>query len=363
MRARGWIVGVVMALLPAVAAAQDAVVVDEAPHLPTTREIAYDSNSYYWPGGRWWVNMSAEFGWMSPKPWPNTVQLRPLDVVGQRLPSNIVLPRNPSPNSLQMGLGFNGGMWFSEAQRFGVDLGLLLYPGPTRSINGYTTGTLVYFPNGTDQSAPVMVRFPEQFAKVAVPVPATATDFFTTVDVNFRGGGRVTESLRLDVLFGYRFAYLDDELFLGTQNTSGTYTDQYGNQSSYAAYKQNRMIVENYFNGGQVGVEAGFNSPAFTVTAAAKIAYGGLTSRTGQSGAFLYPNMPVRTETETRAAYMPSFNGRFGVRLTDGVTAFVGYNFVYLDHVTRFGDVFTSGPITTSPFWVQSVSLGFDLRF
>ena len=44
---------------------------------------------------------------------------------------------------------------------------------------------------------------------------------------------------------------------------------------------------------------------------------------------------------------------------------FAGYSFQYLNRVSRLGDVLdpaaTGVPLTT--FWVQSVNLGFELRY
>ncbi|MFO0802077.1 MAG: BBP7 family outer membrane beta-barrel protein [Gemmataceae bacterium] len=359
MRAREWIASLVLAFSPAIATAQP----EPIPESPV-ETVVYEEPTADWFAGRWWVRSSAEFGWTSARSWPDAVKLRPFDLVGQRVPS-LTLPRNDTRHNLQMGFGFNGGLWLGDSQQVGLDLGFLLYPGPVRGINGYTTGAYVHFPNGPDQSAPILVKFPDAFADFAMPMPATATDLFTTVDLNLRGGGKLTPSLRVDLLLGYRYASVEDQLYLGTENTGGTYTDPYGNQTSNDAYKQNRMTVENSFHGGQAGVEAAYRSQMFDITWAAKLAYGGQTTKVGASGVFLYPNMPMRTETETRAAFLPSFNGRFGVRLSDGCTAFVGYNFLYWDRVSRFGDAFApgGGPIPGSPFWVQSVSLGFDLRF
>jgi hypothetical protein len=362
MRAREWIACLVAAVLPLTGAAQPERAVVEAP----PAEIVYDPPPALFPEGLWWTNISMEFGWTTPRSWPNVVNLRPPDLVGNRIPS-LTLPRNDARYGLQMGLGLNIGRWFSEEQHFGLDFGGLLFPGPTRGINGYTTGTLVHFPNGPDQSAPILVRFPEPFANFAMPLPATATDLFATLDLNLRAGGRINDSFRLDVLVGYRFAFLQDQLYLGTENTnSGTTNGDYQQQqTSNDAYKANRMTVENAFHGGQVGLEGTFNTRRFFASGAAKIAYGGLTTSSDASGAFLYPSMRVRFQSETRGVFLPTFTGRFGVRLSEGCSVYVGYNFLQMPRISRFGDAFAPGcgPLPSSDFWVQSVSLGFDLRF
>lgn len=359
MRAR---VGIAVVVLMLAAAAPAAAQEEPAPPIelepiPATSDVA-------WPGGMWWANLSAEFGWTSARSWPDAVKLRPLDLVGQRVPS-LTLPRNDTRHTLQTGFGFNGGLWLGESQRIGFDLGILLYPGPARGITGYSTGALVRFPDGFERGPPIIVKMPEPFANFPMAVPATATDLFVTGDLNLRGGGRITDSLRIDLLFGYRFAYLEDQVYLGTETPGGTADADSGDYRTNDDYTLNRMSVENYFHGGQVGLEAGYHTQLLAVTWAAKLAYGGLTSRVGASGVFLHPSMPVRTENETRAAFLPSFNGRVGLRVSDGVTLFAGYSFLYWDRVSRFGDAFVpgSGPIPGSPFWVQSVSLGFDLRF
>jgi hypothetical protein len=359
MRARERIAVVVLLL-----AAASPATAQEEPVPPIELEPIPVSTDDARPDGRWWANLSAEFGWASARSWPDAVKLRPLDVVGQRIPS-LTLPRNDTRHTLQMGFGFNGGLWLGESQNVGLDLGILVYPGPARGITGYSTGAFVRFPDSFERGAPIIVKMPEPFSDFPMAVPATASDLFVTGDLNLRGGGRITDSLRIDLLFGYRFAYLEDQVYLGTEIPGDTTDDDTRDFRTNDDHTLNRMSVENYFHGGQVGLEAGYHTQLLAVTWAAKLAYGGLTSRIGTRGVFQYPNMPVRTENETRAAFLPSFNGRIGLRVSDGVTLFAGYSFLYWDRVSRFGDAFApgSGPIPGSPFWVQSVSLGFDLRF
>ena len=61
--------------------------------------------------------------------------------------------------------------------------------------------------------------------------------------MNYRHNLHCGPSARLDLLAGYRFAYLEDELFLG-EVPDGSNDD----------YLHNRIAVHNPFHGGQVGL-------------------------------------------------------------------------------------------------------------
>jgi hypothetical protein len=58
-------------------------------------------------------------------------------------------------------------------------------------------------------------------------------------------------------------------------------------------------------------------------------------------------------------------NVQVGRQLGQHARVFVGYSFQYMSEVARLGDVLnpaTTG-ISYTDFWVQSLSLGFELRY
>ena len=73
--------------------------------------------------------------------------------------------------------------------------------------------------------------------------PTTLSSWYTTADVNYRHNLYCGPNARLDALAGYRFALLQDELYLGEPP-----------DSSRDEHENNRIAVSNRFHGGQVGL-------------------------------------------------------------------------------------------------------------
>lgn len=306
------------------------------------------------PLGRWWFDTSVEFAWMSTQDNPKVVRIHSPDFFGNRIPAiRIDMCRSQTP-AFGAGLQFHLGRWFDDNQMFGLEAGGFILPGAAQTFQAKAPHTLVLFPAGTDQSAPLLLRFPQQFGNLSTTFPATESTSFTTVDLDVRAGLLVTEQARLDFLAGYRFAYLEDELYFGDLPTGG-----------HDDYRSNRMTVENTFHGAQVGLGAHYRTTRWYTDGFFKLALGGVTTKSAASGAFLYPDQPVRFQSDSHAAFMPTLNLRVGYRLSERASVFAGYNFLYLSRASRLGDAFTpgSGSLSNSEFWIQSLSLGLDCRF
>jgi hypothetical protein len=169
--------------------------------------------------------------------------------------------------------------------------------------------------------------------------------------VNYRYTVVRAETARVDVLAGYRFAYLSDELYLGDEP-----------EGRSTAYQHNRLQAETTFHGGQFGVAAGLDYGAWYADGVAKIAYGTVTTETGASGAFGYSTPRPRLGGETRGAVLPTVGLKTGLRLGDRGSVFASYSFQYLDRVARLGDAFC-GCGGHSDLWVNALGLGLEFRF
>src|SRR5262249_33362496 len=108
----------------------------------------------------------------------------------------------------------------------------------------------------------------------------------------------------------------------------------------------------------------------------AKIAFGVVTPDVTTSGLFVGAearrgrNGFTRLATlasgeESQFAVLPTFNVSFGRQLTDHARVFAGYTFYYLSRAARLGDALDpgNGELKLTDFWVNSVSLGFELRY
>jgi hypothetical protein len=166
---------------------------------------------------------------------------------------------------------------------------------------------------------------------------------------------------------------------------------------------QDRILVYNNFNGGQVGLRGEAHCGMFVINMSSKLAIGNMHSRveiTGQSGfnnpttgqigtAFggLYATSTnIGTYNLDDFAVVPEANVNVGVYITRGLSVFLGYNFLYTNKIVRPGSqvnplVDTSTvpasvnygatnrpaafrlPIETEDFFLMGVNFGLRLQY
>lgn len=296
----------------------------------------------------WRVSVAGQMGWLSTRGLPRALTLTPPDVFGRTVPG-MILPTDGRGND-----GFQGGLSLDVGRRLGersgVDASFFLLPEGTRSLEGYAPGTLVYSPDST-RDAPVFVRLPPGADGIGSYFPATLSTTFVGADVNYRYTLVRAETARVDVLAGYRFAYLTDELYLGDRPGDGS-----------RAYQNNRLQAETTFHGGQVGVAVALDRGPWYTDGVVKIAYGTVTTDTGASGAFGYGTPRPRLGGESRGAVLPMVGWRVGMRFGESGSVFASYSFQYLDRVARLGDAFCACG-GHSDLWVNALGLGMEIRF
>ena len=154
-----------------------------------------------------------------------------------------------------------------------MDASFFTVSGGDTTINGFAPGMLVLFPDGAG-SAPQLIVFPPGIPITGV-FPVTLSTWFIGADVNYRHNLHCGPCARLDLLAGYRFAYLEDELFLG-EVPDGSNDD----------YLHNRIAVHNPFHGGQVGLAGEYRGERWYVSGAAKVAFGVVTPEVCATGLF-----------------------------------------------------------------------------
>jgi hypothetical protein len=351
------------------------------PRPPCASSVEYDHNYQYLPenapdrigrltdetcgpGGRWWVAPSVELTWVPTRPAPTTVQLRMADPAGTggTVPGPILPVSGLATQRFGVGFGLSGGWWFGEGNRNGVDASFLTRDANT-IFNGFAPGALVEFPQGTGHAAYV-IPLPAQAAPAVMDqFPATLGTYFATADVNYRHNWLCSSTGRLDVVAGYRYAFLGDELWLGDVPTWGN------------GYRLNRAAVSNTFNGAQIGLAGETRAGKWYANGSAKIAFGVTRTDVEASGAFLgatgwTPNGASRltalsTIGQNGFAVMPTVNLQVGRQITRHARVFAGYTFTYLSRAGRIGDALNpaNATLNTTDFWVQSIGFGADIRF
>jgi hypothetical protein len=317
------------------------------------------------PLGRWWISPSFEFAWMPSQPAPANIRLRVPAPGGGTIPGPVLPIAGQSANTLQAGFGLAGGWWFNDRNTRGVEASFFTTSGGYTTFDALALGMLVLFPDGAG-SAPQIIVFPPGFPITGI-FPVTLSTWFIGTDVNYRHNLYCGPCARLDLIAGYRFAYLEDELFLG-EVADGSNTD----------YRHNRFAAMNPFHGGQVGLAGEYRGDRWYVAGAAKVALGAVNPHVCASGLFLgaegntglgnggYAELASLTSSSgSRFAVLPTMNVQLGRQVGEHARLFVGYSFQYLSQAVRLGDVLNPATpgIQFTDFWVQSLSLGFELRY
>src|SRR5262249_61712278 len=111
---------------------------------------------------------------------------------------------------------------------------------------------------------------------------APASTWFAGAELNYRAGLLATEDARLDLLAGYRFAYLEDELYLGEQPADGQ-----------TLFKRNRLTAEDTFHGGQLGLAGEWRTQTWYTQGGGEGGDGGGGAGAGPAGGVL-PSQPAR---------------------------------------------------------------------
>ena len=317
------------------------------------------------PDGLWWVSPSLELAWASTRPAPAAVRL-PL-AAGGALPGLRLPVGGRDAGRFESALGLVAGRWFGETNAHGVEASLFVRDANT-TFEGHAPGALVFFPGGSDRSAPQVVVLPAAIgSQVVGRFPATLGTFFATVDVNYRHKLFCSANARLDVLGGYRYAFLGDELYLGDLPAD----DGRGRD----AFRLNRAAVSNAFHAGQVGLAGEVRADGWYAAGSVKVGFGAVTTAATATGRFAAAEGQTATgfrrlgalagADRSAFAVMPVLNVQVGRQVSAHARVYAGYSFQSLSRVDRLGDALdatNAGPALTD-FCVQSISLGAEFRF
>jgi hypothetical protein len=317
------------------------------------------------PLGRWWVNPSLELAWVPTRSAPGSVRLRIPDGLGGSLPGPILPAGGQTTSNFQSGFALSVGRFIGESNTHAVEAGLYFLGTADHTFDGIAPGMLVVFPQGSTKSAPQLIPLPPPLDTRIVGVfPATLSTFFIGADANYRRNLHCGPNARLDALAGYRFGYLQEELFPGDVPEPGC-----------DAYTRNRLLVANEFHGGQVGLAGEWRAESWYVGGTVKVAFGAVTSDVCARGLFVGSEGATATgyarlaalgdPPRSRFAVLPTVNLAVGKQLSERARLFAGYSFQYLSRAARLGDVLdpAASGIPVTDFWVQAINFGMELRY
>lgn len=323
-----------------------------APAGPRGPQVEYDHHYLYlpreWPPaapgppevcrplGRWWVNPALELAWVGVRPTAGTVRLPPsagrpvlvLDTAGQ------------APHAFRPGFALSVGRFLDPTHTHALEGGLFFVADGARELAG--RGPLP-----------------------GIQVPATLATDFVSADANYRLNLLCSPSGRVDVLAGYRFAWVRDELYLGAARRPGS-----------SIGRDHRLAASTPFHGGQIGLSGEYRVQTWYATATAAVAFGTARPDVTAAGPFAaaegeqrsgsYVRLPALTAVEgPEFAVLPAARLTVGRQVGDHLRVFAGYSLLYLSRAIRLSEL--SDPAAPAPsrgdFWVQSLGLGLELRY
>jgi hypothetical protein len=259
-------------------------------------------------------------------------------------------------------IGF--GHWFDDCEYYGIDAHIFWVAPTTASFTAtdppYQLLARPFFNVNPTLAAPF--AFGQSAEVVAGPgvadgsVTATLKTAVWGADINYRQNLITTSLGRLDLLVGYRYFDLSDNLTIteefnripgsnlsiGVPAQMGVVTDQFKTQ--------------NQFNGGQIGLVETIERGRWSLDARTSIAFGSVyqTAEVNGGQALVFPNGGVQTTqggllavpganigrySQDKFAVLPEITLNLGYNITPRLKVFVGYNFMYLSSALRPGGV------------------------
>jgi hypothetical protein len=300
------------------------------------------------------------------------------------------------------------GFWFDKEGRIGAELtGFLL---GVKSINNAVAsdaaGSVVFgrpvLNAQTGMEASSLVSSPGQLAG---GISMDASSQVYGGEVNFLGSLYRSKYFTADTLIGFRYLGLDEKLNINSNTTvlpggiaafNGAVVTPGGTVTILDHFE-----TRNDFYGGQIGGRAQFRCNRLFAELEGKLAVGnahefvntgGSTKLSGTGGPAVLPGglLAVGSNSGTFSrnefTFVPEGGAKIGVHITDYITAFAGYTFIYWYDVARPSEqidrvinpalvpsnlAFGSGvgpnrpaaPFSHTDFWAQGVSVGLEVRY
>jgi hypothetical protein len=333
-------------------------------------------------GFRFWFGAEYLMWWIKDNPLPTPLlSTGPLGTPG----AGVVLGGGSMEAGLRHGGRFTFGTWLDSSQKVGFEGNYFFLAREAASQTVSSTG----LPGSTTLGLPFIdtATGAPGFAGLAVPglggdtTTVSVSTFLQGAEGNFLFNVKSGPSFRLGLLAGFRYLDLNERLNLINNSPGLIPTEPFLNF-------QDEFRTRNQFYGGQLGVRADATAGKFFANLAAKVALGDMRQEIDVSGRFV--SMPfgggattvtpggaftaptnIGSHAHDRLAWVPEVTANVGVNLTDNVSAFVGYNFLWVSDVVRPGSqidpFFGAGrpivPFSQDTFWAQGINFGVLVRF
>jgi hypothetical protein len=355
------------------------------------------------PGTRFWV--SGEWLYWNPQgsDLPPLLTTSPAGTprtsagVRGRPGTRVVFGNTEENNDWRSGFRVSAGVWLGECAQWGVGANFFYLDDQEENFRASSLGLPIlarpFFnvASGTQDSE--LVAFPRLLAG---SVAVSGSSEFWGGDVNVRKHLYSGCTWCIDGLIGYRYLRLRDDLSISEDLVVTSQTSLTPSGTEFDVV--DRFQASNDFHGGQVGVVARFNGENFWLGLETKVALGvndrevnigGATTvrvpgaaPVSRPGGLLALGSNSGQFDESEFAVVPELTVKAGVFVTEGLSLFVGYNFLYWNSVYRAGEQIDLAvnpsqippgtlvgparpafPGRESGFWVHGVTAGAELRW
>ncbi|MCI0681456.1 MAG: BBP7 family outer membrane beta-barrel protein [Gemmataceae bacterium] len=266
--------------------------------------------------------------------------------------------------------------------------------GPTRASPGSPILARPFFDAVNRREDSSLVSFPgTAIGSIAVD----ADSFLQGAELNLQHVLRNGERCHVTVFAGLRYLDLDEELSIAE---STALAPAAGPLAGRRVSVLDRFEADNDFFGGQVGAGIDLHYKRFTFQVMSKVALGNVRETILVRGRTIIDTTPVTDEpaglfalatnsgrcSRDSFAVVPEVSAKLGLRISERLTVFGGYTFLYWSDVVRPGEqidrnlnpnlIPTSasfgGPATprqpvmafrTSDYWAQGMIWGFEFRY
>lgn len=287
----------------------------------------------------------------------------------------------------------SAGIWIDPCQNTGIGGRFWAIEGDRTRFDQQTDGSLIlgrpFFDVSLAEQNALLIGFPGQLSgnvHVRTENDALGTDLF--------GRFRMTDTTRnrIDLIMGYNFVRIDDDLSItNTTNIIDPGSILFG--ARFNNFDQFR--TRNEFHGGEIGVMGERCNGRVKISYLGKVSYGNvrqefdiagntaitLGGTTNLNGGLLTQTSNIGSYVRNRSMFIPEFNMNLHVSVTQRLDLSVGYSFIYFTNVALAGDQIDtrvnltqqSGPLVgaarplpllaDTDFWLQGLNFGANYRF
>jgi hypothetical protein len=312
--------------------------------------------------------------------------------------TTVLFGGNNVEGDLRYGFRVDGGYWFGQQRRFGIEAGVMMLGSSSTSFAASSSLNPILARPFTDAT-----NFTQQAALIAFPGISTGSininstsGHFYSGDLDFAAKLTDTGAFRLTGLLGYRYFRYGESLDISQTLSPTSALFIPGTQIA----STDHFSTRNMFNGMDVGVRPHFAWQALTLDLLLRVAVGNLhhtvdiagnqvTTSPGfapvtQLGGVLALPTNIGQHTGNEWIVFPEVGVNLGWRITSNVQLRVGYGLLWLNNVTRAPDQINTtinpqhfpGVVPTpgtpnqpafnlnrTDIWIQNANVGLEFTF